>query len=180
MMRCLICIFVFVLTILDTVNVWAWNAQQTHQDLSEKAADHSILSQVKGNYLKNLGFTKNLEEPFILDGQSETVKAWIRLGALEEDAGNIFTGYYYNHFHNPLRAWGQAGLDTIYPGLNGISSLIWAQDTSTSNPWRWQEVRNHYHLALTSPTNTQREETFAKTFKGLGHWGLQQNRVTFL
>lgn len=174
-------LFILVLVVLVSfgfVNTWAWNDKRTHKDLSEKAAEHSVLSLTSGNYLKSLGFSKNIEEPFILNGKSKSVKEWIGEGGIKEDAGNIFTAYYYNHFHNPLRIWSQAGLTTIYPSINGMSSLIWAQDTSTPNPWRWQKAREYYYIALTgkdfsglevASSKEKRDEYFAQTFKGLGH-----------
>lgn len=167
-MRRIIVLLALKLIIFSSVNVWAWNDEYTHQDLSEKAAEHSVLSSAKGDYLKNLGFDKNLEETFTLSGETKNVKNWIRYGSLKEDAGNIFTAYYYNHFHNPLAlSWNQAGLSTCYPWINGMSSILWAQNSS--NPWNWQKARDYYYLALTSSTNTQRNENFAKTFKGIGH-----------
>ncbi len=139
-------------------NVLAWSDKITHRDLSEKAFEYSVLNQ---GYLKNIGFNETTE--FL-----EWVKKQIREGAIEEDAGNIFTAYYYNHFHNPLAtSWNQAGLSTIYPFINGKSSLLWAQDAS--NPWSWQKAREYYYNALTLQTKTDRQANFAKTFKGVGH-----------
>ena len=176
-MGSLIRICVLILTISYAVNVWAWNDDRTHMALSEKAVEHSILGTARGNHIKNLGFTKGLDELF--EGTysigtetrrgNYTVSEWVGKGGIEEDAGNIFTAYYYNHFHNPLFPfpWDQAGLNTVYPLINGESSLLWAQDVS--NPWQWQRVREDYHRALTSTTNTQRSDNFVNTFKGLGH-----------
>ncbi|MCC7201740.1 MAG: hypothetical protein IT393_03610 [Nitrospirae bacterium] len=39
-----------------SINVAAWDDDPTHQDLSEKAAEHSILSPLRGDYLQYLGF----------------------------------------------------------------------------------------------------------------------------
>jgi len=151
-----------------SANSWAWNAEKTHKDLSEKAAEYSVLSLTGGDYLKNFGFSKNIEEPLSLNGESKSVKEWIGEGGIKEDAGNIFTAYYYHHFHNPIAtSWNQAGLSTYYPWINGMSSLLWAQNTT--NPWNWQEARDYYYLALTSTTDTERQANFAKTFQGLGH-----------
>src|SRR3972149_5279023 len=148
-------------------NIWAWDDKTTHQDLSIRATENSILSSAKGDYLKNLGFDRNLGETFTLNGEPKNVKDWIKFGSLMEDAGNIFTSKYYNHFHNPTLAWEEAGLNMIYPDVINTSSLIWAQDDS--NEWSWQKARNYYYLALTSSSPDQRSENFAKTFKGVGH-----------
>ena len=161
-------LFMLVVFILfPTKDVIGWDYKTTHKDMSTKAVEKSVLSGAGGDYLKNLGFDKGIEEEFTWEGPLKTVKEWIEDGGEKEDAGNIFTAYYYNHFHNPLLSWDQAGLKTVYPLINGESSLLWAQDTS--NPWSWQKARDYYYLALTISTDIQRSENFAKTFKGLGH-----------
>lgn len=185
-MYSLIRILALISTLFSSLDVWAWNAKVTHQDLSEKAAEYSVLSLAKGDYLKNLGFNNNLDEIFTLNGEPEKIRYWIRYGSLEEDAGSVFTAYYYHHFHNPLAlSWDQAGLNTIYPWINGESSLLWAQDdkdvnqdNTPPNTWRWEKAREYYHIALTgkdltglevAPIKEKRDEYFAQTFKGLGH-----------
>jgi hypothetical protein len=145
----------------------AWNDSITHRDLSEKATEHSILGPARGDYLKRLGFTQNLAETFMADGETRRVKQWIGYGSVQEDAGNVFTAHYYNHFHNPLLPWGNAGLSTPYPLINGKSSLLWAQDSA--NPWSWRKTREHFYAALVSSTDAGRSESFARTFRGLGH-----------
>ena len=151
---------------------WAWDAERTHKDLSEKAVENSVLSTANGDYLKNLGFTNNLKETFILGTDSKYVKDWIRQGSLDEDSGNILNGRYYNHFHNPLYTqdqWEQAGLGSSWPWVqDGKSSVLWSLNYS-NNEWAWQWVRNNYYNALISITETDRQGYFAKTFSGLGH-----------
>src|SRR3990172_5606612 len=137
--------------------VFAWDDKTTHRDLSEKAFVYSILNQ---GYLKGIGIDETIE-------YLKWVKEQIKDGAKEEDSGNIFTSSFYNHYHNPRLTWDKAGLNTIYPFINGKSSLLWAQDDS--NEWSWQKAREYYYLALTSSTDTVRSENFAKTFKGVGH-----------
>jgi hypothetical protein len=155
------------------IEVFSWDDDTTHETMSIKAAEHSILN---GDYLKDIGLLNGLEETFsstyieVTTNYNATlaIKDWIGKGAIEEDSGDILTAYYYNHFHNPLASsWDQAGLSTWYPGINGESSILWAQDAS--NPWSWQKVREYFRLALTSETLNERNEYFAKTFKGVGH-----------
>jgi len=160
-------IFPLILIAFTFNNSWAWDDQSTHRDLSKIAAQKSILNAQNGDYLKNLGYTKGDEEIFALFGLPKKVWDWVEEGSEEEDAGNFLNGRYYNHFHDPTKAWDQAGLSTIYPGVNGKSSVLWAQDVS--NDWSWQKVRDYYSLALTSQTVTDRNTNFANTFKGLGH-----------
>ncbi len=106
---------------------------------------------------------------------------------------------YDNHFHNPLDPWNgnpnlweQAGLDDwvwlppdsvniIYKHVTGDSSILWAQDKGENRQsgypqgdQSWGKIREHYYNALISKTddngkNDERENYFARTFKGLGH-----------
>lgn len=142
----------------------AWNDKVTHKDLSEKAAEHSVLSLTKGDYLKKLGLEKGLGEEFTFNGTTKTVKEWFGHGSIEEDAVSLAGAPFFHHFHDPLLPWDQAGLSIIY---NWQSSLLWAQNKD--NDWSWPRVREYYYQALTSSADVDRQAYFAKTFKGLGH-----------
>lgn len=160
--------FIVGLVLTLVTELGAWNDDITHKNISENASKHFMLQRT--DFLKNIGYEKGLEIADNKSSDNTPRPLWrkhIEDGAIEEDAGNIFTAYYYNHFHNPLLSWDQAGLNTIYPFINGESSLLWAQDIS--NPWPWQKIRDYYYNALTAQTNTERETNFAMTFKGLGH-----------
>ncbi len=181
---CNIILFVLFSLFLDQ-DVFPWDNEVTHRDLSKYAADNSSLSKNKENYLKNIGFNLGLDEILIWQGKTWTVTKWLREGADLEDAGNLWqlaTGQSrsYNHFHNPIKQypWMDAGLDdwiTLPPyHTTGQSSLLWAQDGANQEnfperDWSWQKVRNYYYLALTSSTDSAKQENFAKTFRGLGH-----------
>ena len=176
-------IFIF-LTILD-FNVLAWDNQVTHRDLSEYAAENSVIGKNKGDYLKNFGFNNALDDSLTWGGNTQKIRNWIRDGADFEDAGNYGDmatgrGRSYNHFHNPLKQypWTDAGLDDwiALPPFHttGESSIIWAQDSVTQSAsvggdWSWQNVRALYYYALTAQTETDRQMYFANTFDGLGH-----------
>ena len=137
---------ILILTILCQENGWAWNDEVTHQDLSEKAAEHSVLGPSKEDYLKNLGFNNNLDEIFTLNGESKKIRNWIRFGALKEDFatwGTLITqtAPFYNHFHNPLT---NTGVDDYVLGIYhvvGQSSRDWAQESA--NEWSWQRVKEY-------------------------------------
>ncbi|MEM7828500.1 MAG: hypothetical protein QW561_04090 [Candidatus Aenigmatarchaeota archaeon] len=158
--------------------VGSWNDKVTHKDLSKFAAENSVLDISKGNYMKNLGFSAGLSEKFIWNSKAQSGLLWLQEGAeLEDDSSPGFpiipgsTTRSFNHFHNPLKPWSQAGLDDTW---TGESSLLWAQDGTDqqnfpSGDWSWQKVREYYYLALTSTTETERQAYFAMTFKGLGH-----------
>jgi len=144
----------------------------THRILSYYAASNSVLN--KENYLFNyLGFQEGLLEPLKWEGKSQRIIVWMQDGSDLEDEGITRS---YNHFHNPLKEWANAGLDDYLFGfhLSGKSSLIWAQDGSNQSTfpggdWSWQKTRDLYYAALTTATDTGRQQYFAMTFRGLGH-----------
>ncbi len=169
-----------------THDVFAWNDKVTHADMSEYAAQNSVLDKSKGDYLTNLGFNEGLDETFKWSSE-KTVKKWLREGAILEDSGNYWEAVfndarYNNHFHDPLKAWSSAGLTDLVP-FSTESAIIWAQDGSyqSSFPegdWSWKKVREYYYIALTGRdlrgteialAKEDRDTYFAKTFRGLGH-----------
>jgi hypothetical protein len=162
--------------VFATNESWAWDENVTHRDLSELAAKNSSLGPQ--DYLKTIGFSKGLNE--IIAGKE--VFRWVGDGSrLEDKSDPLFplpgtTTRGVNHYHNPLKPWNQAGLDDWVAVLHytGESSLYWAQDWENQlryleGDWSWQTVRNYYYLALRATTDSERQEKFAKTFRGLGH-----------
>jgi len=149
MKKIIIAVSLFILLNFILVsNVLSWDNDVTHKDLSSFAAENSILNKNNGDYLKNLGFSKELLEEFKWNQDRKTVKDWLRDGAFYEDAGNwvnaiMATARWKNHFHNPLKPWSEAGLTDIQ---SGESSLLWAQDGSNQQgflekDWSWRKVR---------------------------------------
>jgi hypothetical protein len=83
----------------------------------------------------------------------------------------------FNHFHNPLKTWDNAGFKGTFQ-----SSVIWAQDQGTfgslwGGTFSWKAVREYFYIALTgkdftnnlvAPTQTNKETYFGKTFRGIG------------
>jgi hypothetical protein len=177
-----------------------WDDSVTHKDLSEYAVENSVLRTCKNetdlncNYLKALGLNRGLDEVLVWLGKNWIVTKWLREGAEREDARSIAQlavgyGRSFNHFHNPLKPWENAGLDdwVLLPPFHvtGESSLIWAQDstkqatyTDLEGDWSWKKIREYYYTALTgedstgsvvAPDQAKKGEYFARTFKGLGH-----------
>ena len=170
-----------VLNFILSNDVLSWVESTTHRDISEYAVGGSILSKNKGDYLKNIGFEQGPREKFKWGDKELFVNKWLAEGAeLEDKTAVLFpalgTSRSVNHFHNPLKPWSIGGLDdtVLLVRYTGESSVLWSQDTGRQQnypegDWSWQRIRNYYYLALTSATDSERQENFAKTFRGLGH-----------
>jgi hypothetical protein len=187
-------IFFISLSLVFVGNALSWDNEKTHKDLSKIAAERSILSNDKGDYLKSIGFNKELLEEFQLNHIKRTVRDWLQEGAFLEDAGSNIDAIkgkarYNNHFHNPLKQWDSAGLNNsvsiIVPSIppyvityssSGESALKWAQDKTNQESYAklegdqtWPTIRGYYYNALTGKTDLERQGYFAQVFKGLGH-----------
>jgi hypothetical protein len=172
------------------------NKLGTHEQLTFFATRHSSLKPCNAinndncNKLVSLGLEKGIEEGLVWDNTYE-VWQWIIKGADKEDAGRLEnmatnTARFNNHFHNPLKTWDKAGLDDwilIFPfHVGGKSSLLWAQDSAYQSDlnllgsakwpegdWTWEKTRENFYTALTAQNENDRQEFFARTFRGLGH-----------
>lgn len=149
--------------------VGAWSVD-THRIITEVAIDNSILENSNGDYLNlNLGFQDGIIEYLLWKHYNLPVLEWLQEGSEKED--DVLPPRFMNHFHNPLKHlhdWGEAGLDDWYNllPLNGLSSALWAH--RDSNDWSWPRTRDYFYTALTASTEEQRQEYFARTFRGLG------------
>ncbi len=85
-------LFVFFSFVLS-IDGLAWDDGVTHKDLSEFAAENSVISKSKGDYLKKLGFEKGLDEIFKWGEAEQKVRKWLRAGAeLEDSSGPLSVG----------------------------------------------------------------------------------------
>jgi hypothetical protein len=159
----------------------AWDNGTTHVDLSDVAAQRSILSN--GFLVNTLALKNGLDEKLLWGGANTTnqsIRKWIQDGANFED----HSPRYLNHFHQPLLPWESAGLNDSILGksVTGESALLWAQNgglTNTSNTdWSWQATRQHYANALTAQLKTTRDAELAQTFVGIGHASMDISPVS--
>lgn len=179
--------------ILNNSEVLSWDDKVTHKEISRYAAENSAVKIAQDDYLKRLGFKKGLEETLQWETTTDRIKEWIAKGGELEDAGNkvdllLKRARSYNHFHNPLKQWDQAGLNDYYLvtkpyppfitkfSMTGESALLWAQDwnyqgkyTTLEGDQTWGKSKALYLKALTSKRDDERQAYFAQTFKGLGH-----------
>ncbi|MDA8238768.1 MAG: hypothetical protein M0Z67_00175 [Nitrospiraceae bacterium] len=125
--------FFVILVFLSTAyanELFAWDNNVTHRDLSQYAAENSVVGLSKENYLKNLGCSAGLTAKFLWNNKIQSALLWLQEGAYSEDAGSNLQGFlglarYNNHFHNPLKPWGRAGLNDL--GYTGNSTILWSQ-----------------------------------------------------
>jgi hypothetical protein len=114
-----------------------------------------------------------LIHPLTVDNETKTVSGWIFDGGEKEDDGYYpFWDRSARHFHNPLLAFNEAGLNRFLQHYQ--SSILWAQDgveqaKMTEGDMSWQKVKEFYYHALISDTEEKRHLNFGLMFKGLGH-----------
>lgn len=151
----------------------------THQQINQNIAGNAMQGFYLDPYLKNnLAFPSGINEQV----KGQTVQRWIGEGGIKEDKPAWITCAPYlsrsvNHFHNPLNDNGFSGF--IVDGfLSGDSALRWAQYpmgtqslsfmTYLCGDYSWFDVRDYFFRALTSQTNSERDDYFEKTFRGVG------------
>jgi Tol biopolymer transport system component len=151
-----------------------------HDQLVQLAMKYSITDQ----YLKqNLNFSDGINQKLLNQWKRLNVLDILGYGGTAEDFGyfgewtwwnkpvNAATTRGWNHFHDPLKTWDDAGLDFIPPHY---SSIVWgfssvAQDEDSEHgDWDWYIAREYFYRALTSETNIEMEDNFANCFRSLG------------
>lgn len=75
----------------------------THSALSDRAVAGSTLDDF---LVSQLGLTGGINESLSNGTTARTVRQWVQRGSIREDDGTR----YFNHFHNPLENWNQAGI----------------------------------------------------------------------
>ena len=73
----IVLILLILISFLHSTAAWPWDNTVTHKDLSEYAAQNSVLSKNIGAYLKNLGFNKDLFEEFLWENENLAVIKWL-------------------------------------------------------------------------------------------------------
>jgi hypothetical protein len=130
--------------------------RDTHRELSARALRSSIGDEFLVNQVNLLaGISTQVSSNRVID--------WVQEGSSREDDAFRF----FNHFHNPLRIWNQAGLEVLEVPVPGSqSSVLWGQ--SAGQGFAWQDVRQSFFLGLTAVGQAEREAHLADTFRGLG------------
>ena len=144
-----------------------------------------------------LGISLGIDHEILNDGESKEIWQWIAYGGVAADFGWWGERKYplhtraFNHFHDPLKPWNEAGLDhpiagiyEQYYGRPAVSPLVWAlnpaQQDFHENPtgdWSWSRARRSYYAYLTgqdyfgntiAETAQAREAAFADCLRAVG------------
>ncbi len=125
---------------------------ETHKKISEVAATRSGVDE---RLKESLGISAGLD----LKVRGQSLLEWIEAGSLHADDWT----YPFNHFHNPLVDWSQAGLGSFY------SAIVWGQTPNQGYPsWSWQNTRQYFLDSLTGTQKADRDLGLTMTFQGLG------------
>ena len=130
----------------------------THRELSQRVVRLSNLDNI---FKERFNFLFGVDD-FV---SNKRIIRWLEDGSDLEDNFPRFR----NHFHNPLRTWDEAGLRIVLQVAN--SSILWGQSPGlqpSEEPFTWQDARENFFKGLTAPTQDQREEQLALTFRALG------------
>jgi hypothetical protein len=185
MIKKLAVIVSIITTIVSVCNLsWAYHGS-VHYKINEAAVESSQLDSV----LKDqLDIENGIEAKFKKGKETKPVWEWIADGGKTEDYGifgeyDFLTTRAFNHFHDPLRNWDEAGLDNILInglyinayGRDPVSSVLWGlkpgeQDffQNRTGDWSWGKARDYFYRALTDLTEEERNRSFADCFRALG------------
>jgi len=193
-MRKKIRILIFLIFALSLNPLWAYDGK-VHRKINENAANqnNSILHDV---LRIQIGIIEGVDATLKKDNQSKTIMEWIAYGGEAEDFGmpwdiKPLSTRAFNHFHDPLKVWDNAGLDSIidvpYRGRywrDPTSSILWGLDPdnqdfsrNTTGDWSWGKAREYYYIYLTgndfegnvvADSQDEREANFADCFRSLG------------
>jgi hypothetical protein len=141
-------IIILCLSILLNVRIADSLEKPTHQAINEKITGMTYNGFSLDAFLKNnLGFKDGL----IAKVNGQMVSDWIKNGGKFEDEPAYTRSR--NHFHDPLKPWDQAGLNSLL--FTGESSALWIKtqeyrrSTDLGGDWSWKKARQFYYAALT-------------------------------
>ena len=132
----------------------------THREIGWRAVEVSGVDRVlKDQFSLLAGSNRPLRSN---DGQTLSLREWVGFGCFNEDVPSYRA---FNHFHNPLRPWPNAGLPVI-----GTSSVYWQQDPTQGDGgvWSWPFARRRFHDFLTGTDQQERDAALADVGRALG------------
>jgi hypothetical protein len=131
----------------------------THREIGWRAVEVSGVDRVLKDQFSLLAGSNRLLRSN--DGQTLTLREWVGFGSFNEDVPAYRA---FNHFHNPLRPWPNAGL------VIGMSSVYWQQDPNQGDGgvWSWPFARRRFHDFLVGTDQQERDAALADVGRALG------------
>jgi hypothetical protein len=130
-----------------------------HSIINEKVVKEA--SQLDLVLKTQLGISEGRDTEVEKDGEKKQIWQWIAYGGEAEDFGYYFEKDVlgtraFNHFHDPLKNWDEAGLDSALNGFYWyryrqypVSVILWGLDPQrqdfSNNPtgdWSWEKLGN--------------------------------------
>jgi hypothetical protein len=132
----------------------AWE-RSTHRELTVKTIE-LVESNLNTYLVENLGLEGGLNSS--VNGM--TAQKWMIEGSDLEDGESFLSPRPKSHFHEPISNTGLGGLFD--------SAINWSLSSVGDQEWSWNDARDYYYKALTSPTKAERDENWGKSFRALG------------
>lgn len=147
-------------------SIYAYDDEYTHQQITEAA----ILKSILHDYLRSyVGISEGREKIY----NGKPIVELLKSGSTNED--HPFTRSRH-HFWNPLN---NSGLHDRGCGMAlnwvplcfvfwGSANRDWAMGLVEENEYSWEDARQAYYAALTSPTEEDRDKNFILMYESLG------------
>ncbi len=162
---CLIFLCAIVFCALNVKETIAWNDNESHRKISERAVQSSasldLNGFIKDKYGHNLGLEFAVGE--------DTLFEYIQNGSHLEDANDenkAIGERAKNHFHDPTRIFNEAGLYNL--PFSGKSAAVWAH-FEDGNLWDLESFYDYFELSFMAGTIEERLDNLEKTFRTAGH-----------
>jgi len=152
--------FIFVKTSL----LWAYDGS-VHYKINKEAV---LSSQLESILKINLNINAGSKEELTKGKDAKQIIDWIAFGGEAEDFGwygkyDIPRSRAFNHFHDPLKSWDEAGLDDAFSLIytanyfrEPVSLILWGlysgqQDfaMNLTKNWSWGKAREQFYIYLT-------------------------------
>lgn len=181
-------IVILLLSLLMTIQVYAYEDTRTHPDLTKKAIKLDTCGIER--FLKDyLGMPKGIDTLCGGNG-GRSVLDLVMQGATNEDAGWLWDTIPVraaHHFYNPLKdeagglndfynagypnlywAWGELNGEPLDNCVLTPLSYPWYYASSSCNAFSWRRTRELFYQALTSAHEEERNQKFIYCYEALG------------
>ena len=151
------------LIVLGATPSFAYRAG-AHRAINDSAITQKLLTtQLAAYFSGNFGYTN---ANALVNGYS--IADWFKNGGAQEDQPGLRMK---NHFLDPVANSGFSGslfgmTSTGEPAPSGHKKRL--PDSPPGGAYSWQDARYYFYTALTSDTNTVREQNLADSFRALG------------